>query len=127
MPAWDNIDLIDNVYYVSLDGIDDPDRGGTLNAPFRTVRYACQYLLEDELNRVDRQATIFVQAGDYKEILPISIPANTALVGAELRTTNKGKICHFFEGAFAVYKSPHSSKDIPTITSFFLSIFFLIA
>ena len=88
MPAWDNIDLIDNVYYVSLDGIDDPDRGGTLNAPFRTVRYACQYLLEDELNRVDRQATIFVQAGDYKEILPISIPAKTALVGAELRTTS---------------------------------------
>jgi len=88
MPAWDTIDLVNNVYYVSLDGIDDPDRGGTLNAPFRTVRYAAQYLLEDEVNRVREGATIFVMAGDYKEILPISLPAKTALVGAELRSTS---------------------------------------
>ena len=27
-------------------------------------------------------------AGDYKEILPISLPAKTALVGAELRSTS---------------------------------------
>tara|TARA_B000000609_G_scaffold148265_1_gene131808 strand:- start:360 stop:5939 length:5580 start_codon:yes stop_codon:yes gene_type:complete len=88
MPAWDLIDLADKVYYVSLDGIDDPDRGGTLNAPFRTVRYATQYLFEDEVNRVGTGATIFVTAGDYKEILPISLPAKVALVGAELRSTS---------------------------------------
>ena len=77
MPAWDTIDLVNNVYYVSLDGIDDPDRGGTLNAPFRTVRYAAQYLLEDEVNRVREGATIFVMAGDYKEI-PISLPSKNS-------------------------------------------------
>ena len=88
MPAWDLIDLADKVYYVSLDGIDDPDRGGTLNAPFRTVRYATQYLFQDEVNRVGIGATIFVTAGDYKEILPISLPAKVALVGAELRSTS---------------------------------------
>ena len=73
MPAWDNIDLIDNVYY-ALDGIDDPDRGGTLNAHLELYVMLGPTFLEDELNRVDRQATIFVQAGDYREIPPISIP-----------------------------------------------------
>tara|TARA_B100001057_G_scaffold434012_1_gene463312 strand:- start:297 stop:5897 length:5601 start_codon:yes stop_codon:yes gene_type:complete len=110
MPAWDTIDLIDNVYYVSLDGIDDPDRGGTLNAPFRTVRYACAYLLEDELNRVGQQATIFVQAGDYREILPISIPAKTALVGAELRTTS---ISPAIQGTHTLL-GPRDSKGVQT-------------
>ena len=68
MPAWDLIDLADKVYYVSLDGIDDPDRGGTLNAPFRTVGFACKYLLRDELNRVRQGATIQVSAGSDVDI-----------------------------------------------------------
>ena len=76
MPAWDLIDLADKVYYVSLDGIDDPDRGGTLNAPFRTVRYATQYLFQDEVNRVGIGATIFVTAGDYNCLLYTSDAAD---------------------------------------------------
>ncbi len=87
MPTWDSLDLIENVFYVSRNGIDDKSQGGTLNAPFRTIRFAMNYLLEDEINRVGDGATVKVMAGDFAELLPISIPSKVALVGSELRST----------------------------------------
>jgi len=87
MPMWDTFDLQQKVYYVSENGVDDESQGGTLNAPFRTVGFACTYLLRNENTRVGTGAKINVLAGDYPEILPISIPAHVAIVGAELRTT----------------------------------------
>ena len=51
LPSWDTIDFADKVYYVGENGVDDPTVGGTLNAPFRTVRYACNYILADEATR----------------------------------------------------------------------------
>ena len=87
LPTWDSLDLIENVYYVSTNGIDDRQQGGTLNAPFRTIRFTMNYLLEDEANRVGAGATVKVMAGEYAELLPISIPSKVALVGSELRTT----------------------------------------
>ena len=57
MPAWDTIDLIDNVYYVSLDGIDDPRQRRNLNHLELYVMLV--YSLEDELNRVGTQALHF--------------------------------------------------------------------
>jgi hypothetical protein len=45
------------------------------------------YLLADEPNRVGEHATVKCMAGEFAEILPISIPSKVALVGAELRTT----------------------------------------
>ena len=62
------------------------NQGGTLNAP-PTIRFTMNYLLADEATRVGRGATVKVMAGDFAEILPISIPAGVALVGSELRTT----------------------------------------
>jgi len=87
MPAWDTLDLQDNLYYVSLNGVDDATQGGSLNSPFRTIRFAMSYLLADEPNRVGEHATVRCMAGEFAEILPISIPSKVALVGAELRTT----------------------------------------
>ena len=87
MPSWDSLDRQDNVYYVSRDGIDDAQQGGTLNAPWRTIRFAMNYLLADETNRVGDGATVKVMGGEFREILPISIPSKVALVGSELRTT----------------------------------------
>jgi hypothetical protein len=87
LPQWDSLDLIENVYYVAPNGIDDVQQGGTLNAPFRTVKFAMDYLLADELNRVGAGATVKCSAGEFAEILPISIPSKVALVGSELRTT----------------------------------------
>ena len=87
LPSWDALDKQEQVYYVALNGIDDEAQGGTINAPFRTVGFACKYLLRDELNRVRQGATIQVSAGEYAEMLPISIPAKVAIVGSELRST----------------------------------------
>ena len=87
LPSWDTIDFQRKVYYVAENGVDNAAQGGTLNAPFKTIRFACNYLLEDENNRVGIGATIQVSAGDYPEILPISIPALTVVQGSELRST----------------------------------------
>jgi len=87
LPAWDALDKQDKVYYVSLNGIDDRSQGGTLNAPFRTIRFTMNYLMEDQPNRVGTGATVQVMAGEFAEILPISIPSLVALKGSELRTT----------------------------------------
>ena len=84
-PVWANFQQTQNVYYVATNGIDSNDSGTTLNSPFRTIRFACNFILEDEENRAP--ATIFIKSGVYSEIIPISIPANVALVGDELRTS----------------------------------------
>lgn len=78
--SWRTFGEVTNVYYVAPQGVDDVDAGYglTLGAPFRTIRYAC-------LNAVG-PATIFIKTGLYEEILPISVPANVALVGDELRS-----------------------------------------
>jgi hypothetical protein len=85
-PTWENFEETPNVYYVAPSGTDFPTSGKTLNAPFKTVKYATEYILEDELTRAP--ATIFIKTGFYEEALPITVPANVALVGDELRSTN---------------------------------------
>ena len=87
LPAWDALDKQAKVYYVSRDGIDDKSQGGTLNAPFRTIKFTMDFLLEDEATRVGTGATVQVMAGEFAEILPIKIPSLVALKGSELRTT----------------------------------------
>ena len=85
LPGWLPYDEIDKVFYVSTDGRDIDGFGTTLSAPFRTVKYACDYILQDIANRTP--ATIFIKTGLYEEILPISVPPGVALVGDELRST----------------------------------------
>jgi len=85
--AWESLEEIDKVYYVSPEGIDanSAGRGKTPTAPFKTIKYACNYILEDQGLRAP--ATILVKTGRYQEICPISVPANVAIVGDELRST----------------------------------------
>ena len=83
--SWGNFGLTTNVYFVSVEGEDTAGSGFTDNAPFRTVKYACDYILADEAARAP--ATIYIKTGIYEEILPITIPATVALVGDELRST----------------------------------------
>jgi hypothetical protein len=81
--AWGNIA---RVYYVALDGVDDntdPNRGLNYFKPFRTVRYA----LETADDGFAGRTTINVRTGEYYEILPLIVPAGTAVVGEELRST----------------------------------------
>lgn len=76
--AWSVINIVTKVYYVSIDG-DDSNTGDNLNAPWRTIKHAC--------DNVIGPATIFIKTGTYQEVLPISVPIDVALVGDELRGT----------------------------------------
>ena len=77
--AWQGATTSANVYYVGPGGIDDVNHGKTINAPFASLKYACQQASAGN-------ATIFVKTGTYSEQLPITVPANTAIVGDNQRT-----------------------------------------
>jgi len=66
------------VFYVAPHGVDTLGNGTTLSTPFASIKYATQQAGEN--------ATIFVKTGTYVEQLPITIPANTAIVGDNQRT-----------------------------------------
>ena len=74
---WDSFWDSDKVYFVGNDGVDDAEHGTTLNAPWKTIRYACE--------NITGTATIFVKHGTYNEVLPIRVPAFVSIVGDELR------------------------------------------
>jgi len=79
LPIWENNGYAAKVYYVSPNGVDAPGYGTTLQRPFASLQYATQ--------NVQTPSTIFVKAGDYYEQLPITVPANCAIVGDSLRNT----------------------------------------
>jgi hypothetical protein len=81
--TWGNVARL---FYVATDGVDDntdPNRGINYFKPFRTVRYALEYADDGFAGNT----TIFVRTGEYYEILPLIVPARTAVVGEELRST----------------------------------------
>ena len=84
-PTWDLLGTSTKNYYVSLNGVDAPDKGASKENPFRTVKYALDYILADEATRAP--ATVFVATGEYEEQLPLKVPSNVAVVGDELRST----------------------------------------
>ena len=84
--SWANFEEVPNVFYVSVQGNDVVGAGLTLNAPFRTVKYACQYVAAN-IDTDTVNTTIFIKTGIYEEALPIHVPRNCALVGDELRST----------------------------------------
>jgi hypothetical protein len=69
---------VSNVYYVSESGNDTYD-GTSLGRSFATIEKALQVATSG--------TTIFVKSGDYTVVNPVTIPANVALVGDNLRTT----------------------------------------
>lgn len=69
-----------NVYYVASHGADQLGSGNSLSTPFLTLKYACA--------NVPTGSTIYVKSGTYSEQLPITVPANVAIVGDNQRTVN---------------------------------------
>lgn len=76
----------DRKYYVRTNGVDDvtdPERGKNYLKPWKTIRYALEQVDDGFLGTT----TISVSTGEYQEVLPLIIPARTAVVGEELRST----------------------------------------
>ena len=75
------------VRYVDLDGVDDytdPERGTSQFLPWRTIRFACEQIINDGYSG---HTTIKVAVGEYTELTPIIVPPKTVILGAELRST----------------------------------------
>ena len=74
-----------DVIYVSPLGEDDDGYGISFDKPFRSVRFACEYV-EDNFDPLS-PVKISVATGKYEEKAPLSVPAGCAVVGDELRAT----------------------------------------
>ena len=72
--------------YVTKDGIDDdnPRRGLDPFKPYRTIKFATEKVRDKEDTTLYK---IKVATGEYREILPIIIPAGVSINGDELRST----------------------------------------
>jgi chitodextrinase len=75
----------DVVFVSAYTGVDDDTYGVSLSRPFKTIRYAAEYV-EDNF-QPGRPVKIFISTGRYEEIGPISVNAGCAVVGDELRST----------------------------------------
>ena len=80
---WSAFQATPKVYYVSLLGA-DTIQNGSEGAPFRTIKYACEYIAADAPAR--SPATLFLKTGTFEEELPIVVPRDVAIVGDELRS-----------------------------------------
>jgi hypothetical protein len=82
---WGKVGVITRIFYVSTDGIDSPSRGTTLDDPWRTVKFACEYVRNTDIASRSQPVVINVKTGVYTEAFPISVPKYVSLVGDELR------------------------------------------
>lgn len=81
---WNLVGELNRIFYVSLEGNDSND-GATFDSAWRTVKYACNFVLNSGLNTRSTPVVINVKTGVYFEQFPISIPKYVSLVGDELR------------------------------------------
>jgi hypothetical protein len=68
------------LYVSNTNGVDTND-GRSRTTPYRTIRRAVQYLLDNALSGY----TIIVESGEYMEENPIYVPPRTSIVGDNLR------------------------------------------
>ena len=76
---------IANVYYVSPSGTDSSGFGGSVDRPFKTIKYASANIGTPTSTN---PAILFIKAGTYEEAqLPIVVPPHTTIAGDSLRAT----------------------------------------
>lgn len=83
--TWSSYNVNPTIIYVAHHGKDRNGFGLTSHLPFKTVKYACQWI-EDNV-AADKPSKVFVATGRYTEIGPIIVPANCVVMGDELRST----------------------------------------
>ena len=111
LPSWDSIDKTDKVYYVAKHGVDDETVGGSLQAPFRTVKFACDYILRDEKNRSGLRDRYFEQA-TYKMLLNQDYIAQETVAWIDAQISAGTGIWNGF-----TYDSAKCSRDTAIIVS----------
>jgi hypothetical protein len=84
------VGYVEKVFYVSENGSDTND-GKTLSTTFRTIKAAtlaasASIAAAPVTASMPFRASIKVQPGYYTEIAPITVPANTSIIGNDLRT-----------------------------------------
>ena len=83
--SWGNIGGAPNIYYVSTNGVDAAGRGGSIDAAFKTIKYACGQI---GTPTATAPAVIYIKGGVYEEVqLPIIVPPYTSIAGDTLRST----------------------------------------
>ena len=83
--SWGNIGGAPNIYYVSTNGVDAAGRGGSIDAAFKTIKYACGQI---GTPTAAAPAVIYIKGGVYEEVqLPIIVPPYTSIAGDTLRST----------------------------------------
>ena len=88
---WDGqgtIGSIDKVFYVSEQG-SDSNNGKSLSLPFRTIKaatIAASASLAENPGAPAYKMSIQVKSGYYIEEAPVTVPANTSILGDDLRT-----------------------------------------
>jgi hypothetical protein len=113
---WRNITEDADTVFVATNGIDDEGRG-TFQNPFRTVRYAAEYV-EDNYTPL-QPVIIRVSTGKYEEIAPIVVPAGCSVNGDELRSTRI-----FANSPIAEYANdlPFLKSEVTYLTSIIFDI-----
>lgn len=81
--VWGNIQRVFHVRTNGVDDATDPNRGINYFKPFKTLRFALEQADDD----FEGTTSIKISAGEYQEVLPLIVPARTAIVGEELRST----------------------------------------
>ena len=82
---WRNTINDSDTVFVGRHGVDAAGYGVSQDKPFRTVRYACQYV-EDNFVPL-KPAKVLVATGRFEEVGPIVVPAGCVVMGDELRAT----------------------------------------
>ena len=95
VPTYEEFDASPNVFYVSNDGIDDPNTGRTTSAPFKTVQYGLQHITNNlGINKINVQkynddvGTIFTMLAEALLRYWSSSNANAPTLDSALGTTN---------------------------------------
>mgnify|MGYP000686785450 CR=1 FL=1 len=82
---WRDIAVDSDIVYVASNGQDEVGYGRSMKKPFKTVRYACEFI-EDNFSPLT-PTKVQVATGRYEEVGPIVIPAGCVVMGGELRAT----------------------------------------
>jgi hypothetical protein len=73
---------VGNIFYVSVNG-DDTNTGDHVQDPFKTIKHALAQCDPSTTGPVE----IVVFPGDYQEELPLEVPSNVTVTGADIRNT----------------------------------------